>query len=76
MEQVIVTISCMHCGKEFSVPMSEDQYNRLTNRFKTGELIQNILPDVSPEIRELFISRTCAKCWNDIMSFDEDDTNW
>ena len=35
-------------------------------KYMTGELVQNALPELSPAERELLISSTCEKCFDEI----------
>lgn len=56
-------VTCKFCGKEKAVPMNDDQYERL-GKFNRGEgHIQDLLPDVEPKWREMFISGMCPECW-------------
>ena len=41
--------------------------------WKAGELIQNALPELSDEERELLISKTCDSCWNKLFPEDFDE---
>ena len=62
---MIVSIKCNECGKEYKFDITKEQYNKYIN----GEgLIQNIFPEISGELREMFISRICPECWNKIFS--------
>lgn len=59
-----LTIRCCRCGelKTFTVPVKGfDNYmfNRHIN-------IQDAMPGVSPENREMIISQICPKCWNEM----------
>jgi hypothetical protein len=63
-------VRCVWCGKYYAVPMTQEQYRMIEDR---TACIQNILPDHSPGERELFISGTCDKCWDDMFSFDEEE---
>lgn len=56
-----VKVECQYCGKEYLLNISEDQYNKL---LEGKELIQNIIPEVDPGIREILISGLCPKCWD------------
>lgn len=58
-----VSIKCKECGKEYKFDITEEQYNK----YISGEgLIQDIFPEISSELREMFISRICPDCWNKI----------
>lgn len=45
-------VTCVFCGNNVEVPITEEQYERIVNR---DDLIQNIVPELSPEYREMFI---------------------
>lgn len=63
---------CVECHKVFRVPMTVKQWSQYVDG-KTP--IQNILPDVEPELRELLVNDTsghlhgkyrgghCKDCW-------------
>lgn len=51
---------CQVCLREIDISVTEDQYNELMSRRRRP--IQEILPDVSPNIRELFITGMCGFC--------------
>lgn len=63
------TIPCLHCGESATFAMTEEQFNR----FKSGEHVQNIFPDWSPEDREMLISGTCPAGWEEMWAEDEDE---
>lgn len=54
-----ITITCPFCGKEYTVEVPEDGYEK----WQAGEFIQNAMPNVSPEVREALISGICENCW-------------
>jgi len=58
------SLSCPCCGESTSIMITEDEYSELQN----GELIQNVLKRIPPEIRERYISGFCPKCWDNIFS--------
>jgi hypothetical protein len=64
----VQTPQCVYCGKRSIVPVSAEQYEKLTSN--KGH-IQDIFPDWSPSERELFITGTHSACW-DKMFADED----
>jgi predicted RNA-binding Zn-ribbon protein involved in translation (DUF1610 family) len=55
---------CPICGEETTHKITEDQYTMLTHPKRP--LMQNIFPDMKPEIREQFISGYCPKCWKEM----------
>ena len=60
-------IECGECGKVFPITMTQEGYES----WIMGELIQNALPDVSVQDRELLISNTCGKCFDEMFSLPE-----
>ena len=59
-----VMIECKFCQAFYTVPVDENAYNDWQN----GEgFIQDLMPELSPEERELLLSKTCEECWNVIV---------
>ncbi|BDZ44036.1 hypothetical protein GCM10025865_33790 (plasmid) [Paraoerskovia sediminicola] len=56
---MFTTRACMHCGKTSAVALKPEQ----TAVLAAGKPIQDVIPDVSPNVRELLISGTHPKCW-------------
>ena len=67
METVIVPAACRMCREVYCVEVDAVGYEQ----WKAGALIQNALPTLSAEERELLISKTCDDCWNKL--FPEND---
>lgn len=66
---MVIELQCVQCGELYEVEISAEQYQMLTS----GQyLIQEVLPDLDPGIREMFISGICPICWN-AMFPEEDD---
>ena len=59
---MVVSIKCKICGKEH-------KFDKYVNK---EDLIQNIFPEISSELREMFISRICPDCWNEIFGEHEE----
>ena len=69
MENIILhKTMCVQCGRQFTIPLTKDKLARIR---KGEECIQNIIPEVEPGIRELFISGICPSCWDEM--FGEED---
>lgn len=66
-----ISATCIECGEVTTIECTSDQYERY---HKGEELIQNIFPEVSPAIRETFISHLCPDCWDWLLSPQEPDT--
>jgi len=62
---VDMDIECFKCKGHTTLTITEFQYERFRDN---KELMQNIFPEMSPENRELLISRTCPKCWQTLFS--------
>ena len=55
---------CNFCKVHYALTgFSHEQCERLYNRSETKEKIQDIIPEVEPKWREMFVSRTCPDCW-------------
>lgn len=61
--------NCFHCGEESQFGLNYEDYKRL---FLNQEHIQNVFPLMPKEDRELMISGTHAKCWEEMFSSIED----
>lgn len=62
-------VKCPWCGKEYEFNVTNEQYEK----YITGQsLIQNIFPEIEPELRELLISEMCPDCWNKFIPCDEE----
>ena len=55
----IYPVKCVHCGTGYQI--AAPAAGLLA--WQQGELIQNALPELSADDRELLISHTCPKCW-------------
>ena len=64
-----ISAQCRICGDVHNVDVNFDDYCA----FRDGARIQDAFPYIKPEIRELFISGTCPKCWKKMFSFDEEE---
>ena len=53
-------LECVTCSQEESI--SADP--RDLESWRDGELIQNAMPYLDADQREMFISGTCPKCWD------------
>jgi len=62
-------IACCECDVVVDVPVLNSEFEAWQN----GELIQNAMPDLNTDDREMLISKTCPKCWNELFTFDGDD---
>ena len=69
METVIIPAACRMCREVYCVEVEAAGYEQ----WKAGALIQNAMPELSAEDRELLISKTCDSCWNQLFPEDFDE---
>ena len=70
-EKINVNVPCGFCHTEYKVEMTESQFNELMSPHRRH--IQDIIPELAPEMRELFISGMCPKCCDKLFSFEAED---
>lgn len=64
-----VPIKCVFCDNEFVVEVDNGDYRN----WKSGTHIQDAMPYLTPDERELLITGTCGPCW-DIEIPDDEET--
>ena len=57
----MIGVTCNTCGERCAVMVPSKGY---LSWALGGELIQNAMPDLPKEVRELLISKTCGLCWD------------
>jgi hypothetical protein len=62
-----VVTACQFCNHTKQISLTMDQFKRWGEWKQGGGAIQDLLPDLSPEIRELFVSGMCPDCWNKLV---------
>jgi hypothetical protein len=62
-----ICVQCPHCHEMSEVLAPMDGFRR----WQAGEFIQDALPELSCDEREILISGICPECWVEI--FGEDD---
>ncbi len=67
-DYICLQIGCNCCGNDYLVGTTESGYIA----WLEGALIQDAMPDVSPDLREMFISATCPKCWDDMFNNEDE----
>lgn len=67
-----VWVKCPVCGEEHAVAMRFDEWRNGRSAWERGAHIQDAFPQLSPEDREILISGTCPKCWDEIFGVDDD----
>ena len=63
----VESIPCPLCGESCKLEITGQQLWAYNNNAH----VQEVMPEVAPEIREQFISGTCSTCWDKI--FPEED---
>jgi hypothetical protein len=61
-------ITCCMCGSGYSIVVDGEGYAK----WKGGELIQNALPELTPAMRELLISKVCGPCYDEMFDIEDD----
>jgi len=59
--------TCRQCGTTAQIPVLGPDYDRWQN----GELIQNAMPYLSADDREVLISGVCGTCFDNMFGGDE-----
>lgn len=59
---------------EMEIPMSIGEYEKAFRRWKGGEMIQNVFPNLSPEVREFIMSGITPAEWAEMFG-SEDEAN-
>ena len=56
-----LNIKCPFCNRTSTVEVNKESFYK----WKSGTLIQNAMPELSKQDRELLISGICSLCWED-----------
>lgn len=64
-----IGIHCTNCGRVIEVPVTEEELLSWDGE----KHIQEQFPQLTPELREMFISGICPKCWNEIFPPEEEE---
>lgn len=59
-------VTCINCKKVYTVDVPKEGFFN----WQSGMLIQDAMPDVSADDRELLISHLCSSCFNDLVGGD------
>ena len=70
-ERINVTVPCSFCHAEYPIQMTQGQFDELQSPHRRH--IQDIMPELAPEMRELFISGMCPKCWDKLFGFENEE---
>lgn len=60
---VNVSIRCLACKKTQTVALTPGELSRIEHRRETGEMIQDIIPHLPADTRELFVTQVCGNCF-------------
>jgi hypothetical protein len=66
-DQVTIEVACTCCNQTKTLQVSKRGYDRWVK----GELIQNAIPEVPFNDREILISQTCSDCFDRLFAEDE-----
>lgn len=66
---IMVPTTCPFCGHTTYIQCDKDAYDRWQN----GVSIQDAMPDMTPEDREMLISGICPSCWDDMFGEEDED---
>jgi hypothetical protein len=61
-------LTCVGCNQEVLIRVKGKEMFELQT---SSKLIQNILPNHTPDEREMFISQICGVCWQELVQEDE-----
>lgn len=65
-DKVRVTLKCVDCNRNQSFDMDETAFFSGMEKRRNGALIQHAFPNLSPEHREMLVSRICPSCFDAI----------
>lgn len=63
-EMHVFRVEDPNCGKTFMLAVTEAEYKN----WEDGMLIQDAMPSLGQDERELLISGTCPECWDAMMA--------
>ena len=64
-----ITKQCFSCNKLVSFEVSEEGYDK----YIKGAHVQNAFPNLSAELREMFLSGICPTCWDEMFKDIDDE---
>lgn len=65
----MVAKECVRCHKMIQINVTNEQ---LIEYIQGDKLIQNVMPQLKPGEREMFISGICDQCWSLIFPLEEE----
>ena len=70
-QKVELNVKCAMCGETYTITVNEEDYNEYMSDNRRH--IQVIFPYLTPSERELLMTHTCAKCWDEMFALDDKD---
>ena len=64
----VFKVACRFCGSVYELSIAPSD----VTRWRSGEFIQDAMPYLTAEERELLISGTCNDCWEEMLGQEED----
>lgn len=64
-----VVVFCPFCNDVAELEVSFEGFKQ----WKSGELLQQAMPEINADDRERLISGTCPKCWNSMFDLSDDE---
>ena len=55
-------VKCRNCKKDYDIPATLAQIGA----WQSGAMIQDAMPNLTPDQRELLITQTCGDCFEDL----------
>lgn len=66
-----IKITCTCCNQSIEIPgVDAKKLKAIQAGRSIGMSIQEIVPELSPDYREMFISGICPTCWNNMFSLE------
>lgn len=69
--KIQLDLSCRWCKEKF--PVFTVTYNEYSAWAELGRRIQDAMPGLTPDQREMLISGTCPKCWDNMFGKEMDE---
>ena len=67
MDKIIVVTRCPVCTETHELSVDFGEYEN----YRDGMLIQKAMPSLSDEEREMLITGTCGRCWDEMFNNEE-----
>lgn len=68
-----IKITCTCCNQPVEIPgLDSNKLAAIQTCRSIGMSIQEIVPELSPDYREMFISGICPTCWNNMFGLESE----